>query len=451
MRLAERIGLTIAAPATALGGAIAIIRVSGPSTAAVLRSLTGRNLFAPRHATLCDLDLGRFASPEQAIVLYFAAPASYTGEDMAELHLHGSAGTVEETLARLVEMGVTPAAPGEFSFRAVMNGKMTLAHAATIPDLIATQSRLQADIARRAAYGGSFEQMASPLLARWDDIDTLANASLDFPEQISEHLPVAMLSTLVEETTSLVSVALENACRFDRAAAPRIIIAGRPNVGKSLLFNRLLGQDRAIVSPEPGTTRDYLTVLWHIASPAITVELCDTAGLRDAPGTIEKDGIARTLTLSEVSDQVLLLFDGSVAPTAEDRAAYDLLAAKKPLVVANKSDLGRHPKAALLSPDLFLSALTGEGLSELVALLAQRITPLLPDPALPLLLHTERRRIAERLLLSLEELRCHLVDGEPALLASAISRCRALLGELAGRSNDPDLYERIFSSFCLGK
>jgi len=451
VRLAERIGLTIAAPATATGGAIAIIRISGPATSAVLKKLTGHDHFVPRRATLCSLDLGPRAAAEQAIVLYFAAPASYTGEEMAELHLHGGAGTVEETLSRLTELDATPAAPGEFSFRAVVNGKMTLAQAAAIPDLVATQDRLQADIARRAAYGGLFEQVAVPLLTQWDELDTIANATVDFPEQVTEHLPLAKISTLIEETERLLVPALENTQRFDRAATPRILIAGRPNVGKSLLFNRLLCLDRAIVSPEPGTTRDYLTALWQLPLPAVTVELCDTAGLRDTASGIEKEGITRTLTLSEVSEHIVLLFDGSDAPTAADIAARALFAPKKPLVIANKADLARHPEAESMAPDLFISALTGEGVPEMITLLAGRIMALLPDAALPILLHAERRRVAERLYAALEELRSLLFAGDLALLVIAISRCRTLLGELTGRSDDPDLYERIFSSFCLGK
>ncbi len=451
MRLAERLGTTIAAPATATGGAIAVIRISGPATASVLKRITGRARFSPRHATLCPLDLGALATPEQALVLYFAAPASYTGEEMAELQIHGGAGTVEETLTRLHELGASPAAPGEFSFRAVVNGKMTLAQAAALPDLIVNQDRLQADIARRAAYRGLFEQAAAPLLARWDEFDTLANAAIDFPEQLSEHLPAAPIAALLDETAGLIAGVLENTRRFRRAAAPRILIAGRPNVGKSLLFNRLAGQERSIVSPEPGTTRDYITADLHLPRAAVTVELCDTAGLRESGDGTEKEGISRTLTLSEVSDQIILLFDGSAPPTDDDIAAGALLAAKKPLVIANKGDLGRHPAAAALSPLFYISALTGEGIDELLRLLAARIAPLLPDPSLPVLLHTERRLIAERFLAAAEELRLHLPDGDPALLVSAIARCRTLLGELTGRSDDPDLYERIFSSFCLGK
>lgn len=451
MRLAERLGTTIATSATAPGGAIAIVRISGPATFATIRSLAGRVRFTPRRAILCTIDLGPHMTPEQAIVLYFAAPASYTGEEMAELHLHGSAGTVHEILARLTEHGVTPAAPGEFSFRAVVNGKMTLAQAAAIPEMIAAQDRLQANIARRAAYGGLFEQAAMPLLARWDDLDTLANASIDFPEQITEHLPLSTLSGLVEDTEKLVASSLHNARRFDNASAPRIIITGRPNVGKSLLFNRLIGHDRAIVSPEPGTTRDYLTAPWALRYPDITVELCDSAGLREVAAGTEKEGISRTLTLTEVSEQIIFLFDGSAPPTTEDAAVLSLLAAKKPLLIANKCDIARHPEVEKMAPLLFVSALTGEGLPELVALLADRIAPLLPDPSVPILLHAERRRIAERLSGALADLRDLFPDGDPALLVAAISRCRALFGELAGRSSDPDLYERIFSSFCLGK
>ncbi|HOW52209.1 MAG TPA: 50S ribosome-binding GTPase [bacterium] len=451
MHLAERLGTTIAALATAPGGAIAVIRISGPATGDLLRRITGRERFTPRQATICTLDLGSSVAPEQALALYFVAPASYTGEEMAELQIHGGGGTVEETLTRLHELGARSASPGEFSFRAVINGKLSLARAAALPDLIAAQDRLQADIARRAAYQGLFEQAATPLLAEWDRIDALANAVIDFPEQFSEEVPVEELGALLDRTRDLATKALDNTRRFHRAAPPRVLIAGRPNVGKSLLFNRLLGRERAIVSPEAGTTRDYLSADLHLPHPAVTLELYDSAGLRENTDGVEREGISRTLTLSEVSDQIILLFDGSVSPTDDDRAARVRFAAKEPIVVANKRDIGWHPHAARMEPSLCLSALTGDGIEELVRLLVARITPLLPDPSLPVLLHAERRFLAERLVVAAEELHAQIAGADPALLVGAIGRCRALFGELAGRSDDPDLYERIFSSFCLGK
>ena len=451
MQLAERLGTTIAALATAPGGAIAVIRISGPATGDLLRRITGRKHFTPRQATVCTLNLGSLVAPEQALALYFAAPASYTGEEMAELQIHGGGGTVEETLMRLHSLGARPAAPGEFSFRAVVNGKLSLARAAALPDLIATQDRLQADIVRRAAYQGLFEQAASPLLAEWDRMDALANAMIDFPEQLSEEVPAEELGALLDRTTNLITQAIDNTQRFHRAAAPRVLIAGRPNVGKSLLFNRLLGRERAIVSPEAGTTRDYISADLPLPHPAVTLELYDSAGLRENTDGAEGEGISRTLTLSEVSDQIILLFDGSVSPTDDDQAARARFAEKEPIVVANKSDIGRHPHADRMEPVLYLSALTGDGVDELLRLLAARITPLMPDPSLPVLLHLERRLLAERFVAAAEELRAQLAVGDPALLVGAIGHCRSLFGELAGRSDDPDLYERIFSSFCLGK
>ncbi len=449
MRLAERLGTTIAAPATAPGSTIGILRISGPQSAAILRELTGRAAPRPRHATVSTLCLGNNFSPEQALVLFFAAPASYTGEDMAELQIHGAGGNLNELRDHLHTLGALPALPGEFSFRAVVNGKLSLAQAAALPDLILTQDRLQADFARRAAFLGHFEQTLAPLLAKWDEFETLAIAVIDFPDQVAEHLSCDRLSTLIVDSTAIIAPALENTRRLASAAALRVVIVGRPNVGKSSLFNKLVGHERALVAPEPGTTRDYLveTTLFD----ALRVDLCDTAGLRSSENAVELAGISRTLTLTEVSTHIIFLFDGSIAPTAEDHAALDTVAARGPLIVANKSDLGIHPQAAGMRPHLHLSARTGAQVPELVNFIATRIATQLPDPTLPVLFHEERRRSAERFLAAAEELRLLLPDGEIALIAAAVSRCRSLLGELVGRVDDLSLYDRIFSSFCIGK
>lgn len=449
MRLAERLGTTIAAPATAPGSTIGIMRISGPRTADLLRYLTGRKKLVPRHATISAINLGDHIVPEQALVLYFAAPASYTGEDMAELQVHGAGGNLDALREHIYAFGALPALPGEFSFRAVVNGKLSLGQASALPNLILTQDRLQADFARRATFLGRFEQSLEPLLAQWDEIETLAVAVIDFPDQIAEHLSFDRISTLLDNTTVLIAPALENTRRLASAAALRVVIVGRPNVGKSSLFNQLVGQERAIVDPEPGTTRDYLveTILFD----SLRVELCDTAGLRDSGDSVETAGIERTLTLTEVSTHVIFLFDGSVAPSAEDHAAFDTVAARDPLVVANKCDLGIHPQAATLRPQLYLSARTGAQVTKLVDLLSERIATQLPDPALPVLFHKERQQSAERFLEAAEELSRLLPHGEFALIAATVSRCRSLLRELAGRVDDLSLYDRIFSSFCIGK
>jgi len=449
MRLAERLGTTIAAPATAPGSTIGILRISGPQSTAILRELIGRTAPKPRHAVVCSLSLGNTAAPEQALVLFFAAPASYTGEDMAELQVHGAGGNLDELRDRIHALGALPALPGEFSFRAVVNGKMSLAQASTLPDLILTQDRLHADFARREAFLSTFEQVIAPLLAQWDELETLATAIIDFPDQMSEHLPPEQVLSLLDKSTALIRETLLNTSRLSLSSALRIVIVGRPNVGKSSLFNRLVGRERAIVAPEPGTTRDYLveTVLFD----SLRVELCDTAGLRSSDSAVESAGISRTLTLSEVSTHIIFLYDGSAAPTDEDHAALAAVKGRDPLIIANKCDIGLHPRAAELQPQLYLSARTGAQVPELMKCLSERIRGSLPDPALPVLFHDERRRSAERFISAAEEIRSLLPDGEIALLASELSRCRKLLREVAGQVDDPSLYDRIFSSFCIGK
>jgi len=451
MRLVERLGTTIAAIATAPGSVIGIVRVSGPAVRRLLEKLSGAPLPPPRRAVLRWIDLGEGSAPEQALVLFFAAPASYTGEDLAEIHLHGAGPSLSTLLERLCSFGAQAALPGEFSFRAVVNGKMSLAQAAALPVLIGAQNRFQAELARRAFLFDHFDRDMAPLLVRWDEAETLAVALVDFPDQIPEHFPLEKARALLADTEALVTRLLENSRRFERLSGARLLLVGRSNVGKSSLFNRLLGRDRAIVSPEPGTTRDYLTALLPLPGLGIEVEICDTAGLRATTSDAEAEGVSRTLSLTEVSTQILFLFDGSTSPTDEDRDALALVARRDPLVVANKSDLGRHQQAIELAPALFVSARTGEGIDALLTAIAARFSAAAPDPATPLLFHQTLIRTADAFLGESPSCRAALASGDAALIAAAVSRCRRLLRELAGKADDLSVYDRIFSSFCLGK
>ncbi len=451
MRLVERLGTTIAATATAPGSVIGIIRVSGPAVRHLLERLSGTPLPPPRRAVLRHLDLGDGIPPEQALVLFFTAPASYTGEDLAEFHVHGAGPTLSAFLDHLFSLGAQPALPGEFSFRAVVNGKISLSQAAALSTLINAQSRFQSDFARRALLFDHFERTIAPLLSRWDEAETLAVAIVDFPDHITEYLPLEKVSALLTDTETQIQRLLDNSRRFDRLSGARLLIVGRPNVGKSSLFNRLLGTDRALVSPEPGTTRDYLSASLMLPSIGLTVELCDSAGLRETTNGVETAGVSRTLALTEVSTHIIFLFDGSAAPNDEDRSALALVAHRDPLIVANKSDRGRHPAAGELSPALFVSTHTGAGIGDLMDMITARFTAEAPDPAIPLIFHEARHRTAEELLAACAACRAVLDASDAALLAVTISRCRRLLRELAGRADDISVYDRIFSSFCLGK
>ncbi len=450
MRLVERLGTTIAAIATAPGSVIGIIRISGPHVRQILTKVCGR-LPSPRRVAVRRLTLGEQNSPEQAVVLFFSAPASYTGEDLAEIQVHGAIPTLSTILEHLFSLGARPALPGEFSFRAVVNGKMSLAQATALATLISAQNRFQSEFARREMLFDHFDRAVGPLLSRWDEVEALAVALIDFPDQIFDHLPPSRISLLVADTETLVSRLLENSRRFERLAGARVLIVGCPNVGKSSLFNRILGHERAIVSPEPGTTRDYISGKVLFPDLGLEVEICDSAGVREAAHGIEGEGVSRTLALTEVSTQIIFVFDGSAPPTAEDRSVLDLVSRRNPIVVANKSDLGRHPAAAELAPSLFVSAHTGEGIGDLLTMLSQRFSLEAPDPSLPLLFHQTRRQIAEDLLEICAATRAVLDTGDAALIADALSRCRRCLRDLAGKADDLSVYDRIFASFCLGK
>ncbi len=451
MRLVERLGTTIAAVATAPGSVIGIIRVSGPEALTLLRQICRGPLPRPRQAVVRRIDSGDGTAPEQAVVLYFAAPASYTGEDLVELHLHGVGVATEAIYMRLFSLGALPALPGEFSFRAVVNGKISLAQAVALPALINAQNRFQSAFAKRAAFLHHFDRAMEPLLARWDEVETLAVAVVDFPDQTAEHLPAEKVQTLCRDTETVISLLIEQTNRFERLSHAQVVIAGRPNVGKSSLFNRLLGRERALVAAEPGTTRDYLTAPLPLPKLGLTVELCDTAGIRETPEPIEEAGVSRTLALTEVSTHTIFVFDGATGPTKEDEEILRRLVPRRPLVVAAKSDLGRHPQAELLAPDLFVSAHTGEGIADLTRLLEERLAAETPDPATPLLFHHEQKRTAAAILASCTACHTALAADDAVLIAAAVSRTRRLLRELAGKADDLSVYDRIFASFCLGK
>jgi len=452
MRLIERLGSTIAAIATAPGSVIGIVRMSGPLSLEIAKRISRRTAFVPRKATLCHLDLGPSFFSEQGIVISFPAPASYTGEDMVEIQVHGAAENLGSIFSHILTLGAQPALPGEFSFRAVINGKMSLSQAGALPTLIGTQNRILADFARRAAFLSHFDTVIERLISRWDEIETIAVATVDFPEQVTDYLPLGEIEKLLDESADFISSVVGNSRRLKHLATARLVIVGRPNVGKSSLFNRLVGFERAIVTAEPGTTRDYLSASLFLPSLGHHIELCDTAGVCFSPTGTEATSVARSLALTEVSDHILFLLDGSVPPTEEDYAIFDIIKHRHPIIAANKSDLPRHPDAALFHSDtVYLSARTGEGITLILEKITERFTAEYPNPEVPVIFHEERLHTAEAFLTEIEACRDAMKQRDIAILAAAISRCRCLVRELAGKSDNLDVYDRIFSSFCLGK
>ncbi len=435
---------TIVALASGSGRAgVAVVRLSGPAAGATLQALTARDLPKPRAATreaFCDPRNG--VSLDDGLALWFPAPASFTGEDVAELQIHGGPAVIAAIIdACLSQSGVRVAEPGEFTRRAFENGKLDLAEAEGLADLVDAETegqRRQALRQRRGALSSVYENWRAQLI----EAAALIEAEIDFPD---EDLPGAlaqragpMLQTLADH----MSQHLNDAHRGERIRDGfRIAIIGPPNAGKSSLLNALAQREAAIVSDIPGTTRDVVEVRLVLAG--YPVWIADTAGLREAADAIEAEGVRRALARAEEADLRIGVVEIGTEPSAE------LLAALEPgdLIVHSKADKQSGREATDL---LEVSALTGIGLRVLHTQIEERVAEALDREEAPVLTRARHRRLVE-------EARIALLRAIPALdqgaeLAAEDVRVAAdQIGRLTGRIDVEDLLDEIFSSFCIGK
>jgi tRNA modification GTPase len=421
---------TIFALATAPGRAeVAVIRLSGHACAAALEAL-GAAPLTPRRASLRRLREADGTELDQALVLWMPAPHSFTGEDCAELHLHGGAAVIDTVSARLLALGLAPAQPGEFTRRAFEAGKLDLIQAEAVADLVDAESEAQ----RRQALA-QLEGVVSDRHRLWRDrlISVLAQleAAVDFPD---EELPEALAERTRPEIAALAAELTEavGERRGERVRdGVRVALVGRPNAGKSSLFNALLGRDAAIVTPVAGTTRDVIEGELIVAGRRVI--LADLAGLRDTADMIEQEGVRRARAFADTADLRLLL-DDSVPERADD------------LVLAAKSDLGAPP------PDhaLAVSAVTGEGITALRAALETRVIALTTGSGAPAV---TRRRHREALQSAAEALTAALADlgRSPELAAEGVRRAARRLAAVTGEVDAEVVLDRIFASFCIGK
>lgn len=427
----------IFALATGAGrSAVAVMRLSGVGTGEVVAGLAGA-LAAPRRASLRLLRHAGEAL-DRALVLWFPAPGSYTGEDSAELHLHGGPAVIAAVADALVALGARPAEPGEFTRRAFLHGRMDLTAAEGIADLISAETEAQRRQALRQAEGGlavrhaAWAQRMTQLLARQE-------AFIEFEE---EDLP-GDLDARVEADAAALRAEMEALlAEGDRGEKLRegltIAILGAPNAGKSSLLNALVGREAAIVSARAGTTRDVVEVRMILAGVPVT--LADTAGLREAADEIEAEGIRRALARAETADLRLLVF----AADAPQDAATMALRGPEALAVLNKADL---PHAGLVGA-LPVSARSGEGLTALRQRLEEAAAARagLADGAV---LTRPRHRAALRE--AVEELARLPLAELPELRAEALRRALRALGRLTGRVDVEQVLDVVFGEFCIGK
>jgi tRNA modification GTPase len=436
---------TIFAKASGAGqAAVAVLRLSGPATAEVVARLAGR-LPAPRVASLRRLRAPADTEVlDQALVLWFPGPRSYTGEDTAELHLHGGSAVLAGVSEALVALGCRPAEPGEFTRRAFLHGKLDLTQAEAIADLIGAETAPQRRQALRQA-DGALARLYEGWTARATRILAHQEAAIEFE---MDDLPSDLGTRARSEAADLAAEIRRHLADGGRGERLReglsIAILGAPNAGKSSLLNALVGRDAAIVSARAGTTRDVVECRLDLGGvPAV---LADTAGLRDAEDEIEREGIRRARARAGEADLVLALFPADRQP---DPATLQAATAHpEVLVVATKCDLAPTPALLAGRPALPTSAYTGAGLAELKARLtaeAARRAGLADAPQLTRARH--RAALSEAVELLSEAGAAPL----PELAAEAYRAAIAALGRLTGRVGVEQVLDIVFGDFCIGK
>jgi tRNA modification GTPase len=444
---------TIAAIATAPGrGGIGIVRVSGRACRAIAEALLGR-VPQPRAAELHTFLDAAGEAIDAGLALYFPAPASFTGEDVLELHGHGGPVVMDLLLRRVLELGARAAGPGEFTQRAFLNDKLDLVQAEAVADLIDSGSAQAARAALRSLQG-EFSTQVHDLAEAVLELRMWVEAAIDFPEEEVDFLGDRALDTRLDfirqRFAALAETARQGALLRDGLT---LVIAGRPNAGKSSLLNRLAGYDAAIVTPVPGTTRDVLRE--RIEIDGLPLHVLDTAGLRDSPDEVEAEGIRRAHRELARADRVLFVVDASdadaVAAVVADLAALPTDAPRT--VLFNKIDrAGGESRMEPGDPShIHLSAATGAGLELLRAHLKDCVgfhpagTGVLSARAR----HLEALRRARAHVEEAHRLLTERHAGE--LVAHELTDAQRQLGEITGEVTSDDLLGRIFSSFCIGK
>lgn len=436
---------TIVALATPHGhSGLGVVRLSGPEAAAIAQQLTGRtDPFKPRHATLAVIP-----EVDQVVVTWFAAPHSYTGEDVVEMSGHGSPWLLQAIVERACKAGARLAQPGEFTLRAHLNGRLDLIQAEAVADLIEAVTPLQARVALDQLEG-TLTGLVRRIDAQLFDLVAKLEASLDFPDEGFHFITRTEATSDLKQVRDALASLVEDGQRGRLIREGRmVVITGRPNVGKSSLFNSLVGTNRAIVTPLAGTTRDVLTERVDLCGVPIT--LVDTAGLRPSGDLIEEEGVRRALQARQVAALALLVLDAS-QPLGPDDERLLREGTGAFLVVANKADLeAQWPIGSALA----VSATTGAGLDALRTAIVMALSGTSRDdwrdpPRVSNLRHVQQVECA---LAAVERSVEALGQGATEeLVLAELADAREALESLSGRRTPDDLLQHIFSRFCVGK
>ena len=435
---------TIVAPATPPArSALAVVRIDGPQSTGILMSLSRTAAPPPRHAAFTYLYRGDDEILDECIAVRYEAPHSFTGNDLVELTLHGNPFLVERVIDTCVSLGARIAEPGEFSERAVLNGKMDLVQAESIADLINARTALQAKLSL-SNLEGALSRKATSIRQTLLEVISRLEAALDFSEEGYEFIARSEARERIE-SAKRETAALAETYRRGRATTTGLsaVILGRPNAGKSTLLNRLVGSDRAIVTPIPGTTRDIVRETIEIGGLPVT--LADTAGLRESADVVEGIGIERAREAARGADIVLYLVDSTIGLTPEDERELKALG-RDALLVHTKADLAPPPAG-----ELAISAVTDHGID----ILLRRMDAMVQEQYIAQegALVNERQSIAVAECESALEAALASIEAglDEQMIVVDLYRAANALGILVGAITREDILTEIFGKFCIGK
>ncbi|WP_296405144.1 tRNA uridine-5-carboxymethylaminomethyl(34) synthesis GTPase MnmE [Psychrobacter sp.] len=458
---------TIAAIATPLGrGGVGIIRLSGPKAYDIACQLTSKKSFTPRLAIFCRFYNHQHNIIDEGLVLYFKAPYSFTGEDVIELQGHGGIILQNQLLARVFELGAHQAQPGEFSYRAFENDKLDLLQAEAIADAIDATSAAAASSAIRSLTG-QFSNKINDILESLIELRLYVEASIDFPDEddvdfLNDGVIENKLASIQDRLKTILATAQQGQLLRDGV---HVVLAGRPNAGKSSLLNSLAGQERAIVTDVAGTTRD--TLQESIVLNGLTIHLTDTAGLRDTTDAVERIGIERARTAIHQADLLVLVHDLSRQADplelatelfGETETGVPNYNPSKLLIIGNKRDLIEQQQLSSIIDKLQVSGYdqvnvsceTSQGIDTLINTLCDKVG--FHPPENSLIARTRHLDALRRTQQHLQDAYLQLVDYQAGeLVAESLRQAQYSLGEITGEFSADDLLGKIFGSFCIGK
>jgi tRNA modification GTPase len=442
---------TIVAISTPPGrGGIGIVRLSGPAARVIAEPLLKlRQPLAHAQARFSEIIDSTGETLDEAVVTYFEKPRSYTSEDVVEIAAHGSPVLLDHLLRQCIATGARLAEPGEFTQRAFLSGRLDLTQAEAVNDLIEANTLHQARIAAQQ-LGGSLSRQITPIKQQLTILIAALEAGIDFAEDDIDVLPASEITSQIQAIQNPLT-ALERTFSYGRIVHDgfTLAIVGRPNAGKSSLFNRLIERDRAIVTSTPGTTRDLVTE--RVSFAGIPVELIDTAGLRKSTDEAESLGIAKSREAMAEADIVLLVLDATTPLHEEDEAVIATLATRPFLLVINKTDLAVSSKRHCY-PTLETSALTGAGIAELRRAILSQLTRDAPGAETALLTNLRQQQAVSMALAALVRAQQATVATIPhEMILLDLYEALHALDALTGTTTSDDILNLIFSKFCIGK